>query len=225
MPAAFAMTMIGGATMRHMILPPLLLLAIWAAAAAAWEHVPDRRLPAFAVHIGIGCASRGGSRAEWFRRSSCGFVGRRGSSPSMDSGSTLGPAGVLSSPLSSEQCFRGRVGLWPQVCWWWRAWPLASPRATVTAMTTVQGWIPGLGAVALLAAALASWPGLGLSNIFPDHGWLARDDCDRSTGSHLAVAPGRGRSGVVRRNPGSSFRFGHRRRSNARSFSHLSSGS
>jgi len=39
---------------------------------------------------------------------------------------------------------------------------------------TVVGWIPGLGAVALLAAVLASWPGLGVSNIFPDHGWLAR---------------------------------------------------
>ena len=52
-PAAFAMTMVGGATMRHMVLPPLLLLAIWAAAAAAWDRVPDRRQPAFAVLLGL----------------------------------------------------------------------------------------------------------------------------------------------------------------------------
>ena len=53
MPVAFAMTMVGGATMRHMVLPPLLLLAIWAAAAAAWDRVPDRRLPAFAALLGL----------------------------------------------------------------------------------------------------------------------------------------------------------------------------
>jgi hypothetical protein len=38
---------------------------------------------------------------------------------------------------------------------------------------TIVGWIPGLGAVALLTAALASWPGFGVANIFADHGWLA----------------------------------------------------
>ena len=52
-PAAFAMTMVSGATMRHMVLPPLLLLAIWTAAAAAWDRVPNHRLPAFAALLGL----------------------------------------------------------------------------------------------------------------------------------------------------------------------------
>jgi hypothetical protein len=36
----------------------------------------------------------------------------------------------------------------------------------------VLGWTAGLGAAALLGATLASWPGVALSKVFPDHGWL-----------------------------------------------------
>jgi len=172
-PAAFAMTMVGGATMRHMVLPPLLLLAIWAAAAAAWERVPERRLPAFAVLLGLAARAAVG----------------------------LGLSGFGALPVALSIAVAA-VLPWMAVRRWgrraaelaallgavlpWQSWPLAAGVLVVAGLAlgatggyrdrdhTVVGWIPGLGAVALLAAVLASWPGLGVSNIFPDHGWLAR---------------------------------------------------
>jgi hypothetical protein len=172
-PAAFAMTMIGGATMRHMILPPLLLLAIWAAAAAAWERVPERRLLAFAA--GVGLAARAA-------------VG-------------LGLSGFGALPVALSIAVAAALP-WMAVRRWgrraaeiaaivgavlpWQSWPLAAIVVVLASLAVgfagglrdrdpaVLGWLPGLGAAAIFAAALASWPGLGVSDMFPDHGWVAR---------------------------------------------------
>ncbi len=172
-PAAFAMTMIGGATMRHMVLPPLLLLAIWAAAAAAWERVPERRLPVFAA--GVGLAARAA-------------VG-------------LGLSGFGALPVALSIAVAA-VLPWMAVRRWgrraaeiaaivgavlpWQSWPLAAVVVVLASLAVgfagglrdrdpaVLGWLPGLGAAAMFAAALASWPGLGVSDMFPDHGWVAR---------------------------------------------------
>ncbi len=172
-PAAFAMTMVGGTTMRHMVVPPLLLLAIWAAAATAWDRVPERRLPAFAALLGLAARAAVGLGLSGF--------------------------GSLSVVLSIAVA---AVLPWLAVRRWgrraaelavllgavlpWQSWPLAASVLVVASLALgvtggfrdrnhlVLGWLPGLGAAALFAAALASWPGLGLSNIFPDHGWLAR---------------------------------------------------
>ena len=172
-PAAFAMTMVGGTTMRHMLVPPLLLLAIWAAAATAWDRVPERRLPAFAALLGLAARAAVGLGLSGF--------------------------GSLSVVLSIAVA---AVLPWLAVRRWgrraaelavllgavlpWQSWPLAASVLVVASLALgvtgsfrdrnhlVLGWLPGLGAAALFAAALASWPGLGLSNIFPDHGWLAR---------------------------------------------------
>ena len=171
-PAAFAMTMVGGATMRHMILPPLLLLAIWAAAAMAWDRVPERRLPIFAALLGL--AARAAV--------------------------SLGLSGFGALPVALSIAVAALLP-WLAIRRWgrraaelgallgavlpWQIWPLAAGMLVVASLAlvvtassrdrdhTVVGWLPGLGAVALLAAALSSWPGLGVSNLFPDHGWLA----------------------------------------------------
>lgn len=172
-PAAFVMTMVGGATMRHMILPPLLLLAIWAVAAAAWDRVPERHLPVFAALLGLAARAAVGLGLSGF--------------------------GVLPVALSIAVA---ALLPWLAMRRWgrraaelaallgavlpWQIWPLAAGVLVIANLAlavtsssrdrdrTVEGWLPGLGAVALLAAALSSWPGLGVSNLFPDHGWLAR---------------------------------------------------
>jgi len=171
-PAAFAMTMIGGATMRHMVLPPLLLLAIWAAAAAAWERVPEGRLPVFAALLGLAARAAVG----------------------------LGLSGFGILPVALSIAVAALLP-WLAIRRWgrraaelaalfgvvlpWQIWPVAAGVAILVSLAlgvaagsrdhdhTVVGWLPGMGAVALLAAALSSWPGSGVSNLFPDHGWLA----------------------------------------------------
>ena len=52
-PVAVALTMVGSTTMRWMSVPPLLLLAGWAAAAAAWDRVPEHRHPLLAALLGL----------------------------------------------------------------------------------------------------------------------------------------------------------------------------
>jgi len=48
-PIAAALTMVGSVTMRWMLVPPLLLLAGWAAVATAWDRVPEGRRPLLAA--------------------------------------------------------------------------------------------------------------------------------------------------------------------------------
>jgi len=172
-PVAFAMTMVGGATMRHMVLPPLLLLAIWAAAAAAWERVPERRLPVFAVLLGLAARAAVG-------------LGLSGFS-ALPVALSIAVAALL--PWVAVRCWGRRaaeLSAFLGAVLPWQSWPLAAGVVVLASVAlgvtvgyrdrdqTVLGWLPGLGAVALFAAALASWPGLGVSNLFPDHGWLAR---------------------------------------------------
>ena len=172
-PAAFAMTMVGGATMRQMVLPPLLLLAIWAAANTAWNRVPDRRLPVFAALMGLAARAAVGLGLSGFGALSVVL--------------SIVVAAVL--PWAAFRRWGGRAAelaallgaVFP-----WQSWPLAAGVLVAASLALgvaggfrdrndlVVGWMPGVGAVALLAAALAPWPGLGLSNIFPDQGWLAR---------------------------------------------------
>ncbi len=190
-PAAFAMTMVGSSTMRHMVLPPLLLLAIWAAAATAWGRVPENRLPAFAALLGLAARAAVGLGLSGF-----------GVFPSVSS--------IAVAALLPWMAFRrsGRraaeLAALLGAAFPWQSWPLAAAAMVVACLTLgvigghrnrdrlVLGWIPGLGAAALFAAALSSWPGLGVSNLFPDQGWLARAIVIAA----LAVTP-RLRSGVA----------------------------
>jgi hypothetical protein len=172
-PVAFAMTMVGDATMRHMVLPPLLVLAIWAATAAAWERIPDRRLPIFAVLLGLALRAAVGLGLSGF-----------GALPVV-----LSVAVAAVCPWTAIRRWGRRAAelaaLFGAVLPW-QSWPLAAGVLVVAGLALgatggsrdredmVVGWMPGLGAAALLAATLASWPGFSVSNLFPDHGWLAR---------------------------------------------------
>jgi hypothetical protein len=172
-PAAFAMAMVGDATMRHMVLPPLLVLAIWAAAAVAWERIPNRRLSVFAVLLGLALRAAVG-----FGLSGFGGLGV---------GLSVAVAAVL--PWIAIRRWGRRAAelaaLFGAVLPW-QSWPLGAGVVVVVGLAlglmggfrdrdhTVAGWVPGLGGAALFAASLASWPGFSVSNVFTDHGWLGR---------------------------------------------------
>ncbi|MEJ2581919.1 MAG: hypothetical protein P8127_09870, partial [Acidobacteriota bacterium] len=170
-PVAFAMTMVGGGIMRRMVLPPLLLLAIWAVAAASWDRVPTRRQPLFAILLGLAARAATG----------------------------LGLSGVENLPLLLTIAIAAGLP-WMAARRWgpraaeiaallggvlpWYRWPLAA--VFMTALTLILGvagrnrrsgrfpseWVPGVGSAVLFAAALAPWPGLDMAQVFPNIGWL-----------------------------------------------------
>jgi hypothetical protein len=172
-PAAFAMTMFGDETMRRMVVPPLLLLAIWAVVSVVWDRVPERRRPALAALVGLAVRAAVGLGLSDFGVLHVAFA--------------FGVAAIL--PWMAMHRWGRRAaelgafigGILP-----WQSWPLVAGVLVVVSLALgliggtrdrdhlVQGWMPGLGAVALLAAALAAWPGIAGADLFPSHGWLAR---------------------------------------------------
>jgi hypothetical protein len=171
-PAAFAMTMVGGAGMRRMVLPPLLLLAIWAVTAVAWERLPDRRRPVVAIFLGLGARAAVGLGLSGYGAVSLALA--------------VAVAAVL--PWMAFRRWGRRAAelaalLGAVLPWQCRPLAAAVLVAACLALGIVRGrgdrddlilrWVPGLGAAALFAAALASWPGVKLSNVFPSHDWLA----------------------------------------------------
>jgi hypothetical protein len=171
-PAAFAMTLVSDALMRRMVLPPLLLLAIWTAAAAAWDRVPERWWPRLAGVLGLAARAAIGLGLSGF-----GFL------PVI---SALAVAMALPwmavkrwGPRAAELAMLiGAVVPWQNR-------PLTAVVVVVACGVfgiaggpggrdrLVRGWVPGVGGAALFAAALASWPGLLMSQLFPDHIALA----------------------------------------------------
>jgi hypothetical protein len=173
LPTAFAMTMVSSVTMRQMIVPPLLLVAIWAVATASWGRIPERRLPVLAVLLGLAARAAVGLGLTGF-----------GVFPT-----ALAVAVAAVLPWMAIRRLGRRAAELAAllgVVLPWQNWPLASGVLVAAGLALgvvggfrnrdqqMAGWIPGMGAAALIAAALAAWPGLGLSDIFPGHGWLAR---------------------------------------------------
>lgn len=170
-PAAFALTMVGGG-MRRMVLPPLLLLAIWAVAATSWNRVPERRQPALAILLGLAARVAVGLGLSGFGVLSI----------------TLAVAVAAILPWMAYRRWGRRAaelgallgGVLP-----WQSRPFAAAVLVVACLAlgfarrhgdrddVVLRWMPGVGAAALFAAALASWPGVTRSIVFPDHGWPA----------------------------------------------------
>jgi hypothetical protein len=171
-PAAFAMTMLASAAMWRMALPPLLLIAIWAVAAAAWDRVPEGRRPALAILLGLAARAAVGLGLSGFGTLSV----------------ILAVAVAAILPWIALRRWGRRaaeLGALIGAVVPWQRWPLAAAVLVVVCVAlgiargrgdrddVVLRWIPGVGAAALFAAALASWPGMALPNVFPEHGWLA----------------------------------------------------
>ena len=172
-PAAFALTMVGGTAMRWMLVPPLLLLAAWTAVAVAWERTPIHRRPLLAAFLGLSARAAVG----------LGLIGFS----AFATGVTLVVAAVAPWAAARRSGRRAAelAALGAAVIPWQR-WPLITLAvlAACAAWGVLGGrrshdvvvlrWLPGVGAAALLAASLAPWAGFPVSEIFPAHGWLAR---------------------------------------------------
>jgi hypothetical protein len=171
-PVAYVLTMIGGATMRRMVLPPLLLLVIWAVASAGWARVPPPRRPALAAVLGLAARAAVGLGLSGF-----------GLLPVL---SACGVAMTLPWMAARRWGHRAaELAMLVGAVLPWQRWPLISAVLVAACFVVgiagprgkrdrpVLGCLPGLGAALLFAAAVATWPGLGVSNIFPRSGWLA----------------------------------------------------
>lgn len=172
-PAAFALTMVGGAAMRRMLVPPLLLLAAWAAVVAAWDRTPASRRPLLAACFGLSARAAVG----------LGLVGF--GVPEILFAIVLSAA----APWAAARCWGRRAAelaaLLAAVVPW-QCWPVAAVGAVVVAILwgargklrnlddRLQGWLPGVGAAALAASSLAPWPGAPLAQILPLDGWPVR---------------------------------------------------
>ena len=171
-PVAIALTMVGSVSMRWMLVPPLLLLAGWAAAATAWDRVPERRRPLLAAllglsaraAVGVGLAGFGGIRiaaalvvaavAPW-------AAARRG-------GRRLAEiVALVAAVVPWQRSLTAAVAV-SALC---IVWGVAGRRHNADDL--VLRWIPGVGGAALLAAAFAPWFGLSVGEIFPAQGWPA----------------------------------------------------
>jgi hypothetical protein len=172
LPAAFALTMIGGAIMRRMLLPLLLLLAIWAVAAASWDRVPVGRRPLLASLLGLAARAALG----------LGLVGFGVLEVSL--------ALVVSATLPWMAMRRwGRHAAENAMLFGaalpWQGRPLIAAIVVVFCLAAgvsgkgrnrdelFQKWMPGLGAIALLASAFAVWPGLGVRELIQGNIWIA----------------------------------------------------
>ncbi|MDX2435637.1 MAG: hypothetical protein QNL88_01190 [Acidobacteriota bacterium] len=172
-PVAFALTMVGGLAMRRMLMPPLLLLAAWAAVAVAWDRTPVRRRPLLALCFGLSARAAVG----------LGLVG-------------FGLPNIVVALLVSAALPWAVARRWGQRPAELAAlvvavipvqrWPVAAAAVVVLAFLwgargqhrdldrRVLGWLPGVGAAVLLAASLAPWPGLAPAQVFPIGEWMAR---------------------------------------------------
>jgi hypothetical protein len=173
LPVAFSLTMIGGAAMRRMLAPTLLILAAWTVVAAAWARVPRARRPLLAgffglstrAAVGLGLTGFGGPAvAITLALAAVGpwAVARRHGRRAAEL-TALGLAAVpwQRSPLIALGVLTSLV-----------VWGLIGNLRPSNDL--VLRWLPGVAAAALLGAALAPWAGLPADGLFPTSGWPLR---------------------------------------------------
>ncbi len=172
-PAAFALTMVGGTAMRRMLVPLLVVLAAWAAASAAWDRTPPSRRPLLAVCFGLAVRAAVG----------LGLVGF--GLPEIAFAVLLSAAAPWAAARRWGQRAAELAALLAAVVPWQR-WPVAAAAMVVAAFlwgargrhrnldARLLGWLPGVGAAAVVAASLAPWPGGPLAEILPFGEWPVR---------------------------------------------------
>jgi len=171
-PAAFALTMVGGAAMRWMLVPPLLVLAAWAAVTTAWDRAPEGRRPLLAALLGLSVRAAVGLGLTGFGVFATGVA------------IALAAVAPWAAARRSGRRAAELAALAAAVIPWQR-WPLTALVVLGGCLAwgvlgryrtrdeAVLGWLPGVGAAALFAASLSSWPGCPIGEIFPAHGWPA----------------------------------------------------
>ncbi len=172
-PAAFALTMVGGAAMRRMLVPSVLVLAAWASASAAWDRTPAARRPLLAACFGLSARAAVGLGLVGFGLPETVFAIFLSAAVPWAAARRWGQrAAELSALLAAAIP--------------WQRWPVAAVAVVVVAILwgvrgkrrdlddRLLGWLPGIGAAALIGASLAPWPGCPAAQILPLDGWPMR---------------------------------------------------
>lgn len=173
LPLAYALTMLGDPTLRRFALPPLLVLAAWGAVAAALARAPAQLAPLLAASLAVAGRAAGG----------LGLAGY----PWLVVLAALVASGAV--PAAVARRWGPHSGLATALLVPWlpyaeRPWLLAGAAGAVAAALLLPKlgepleplaarWVPPAAAVALVAAALETWGGLPLAQLFPAAGWLA----------------------------------------------------
>jgi hypothetical protein len=169
---AWALVMLAGDVQRRMLLPPLLAAVAWAALAAAWPRLPERRRTAVLVLLALAFRAATGMGLEgwpWWRLAVAFAVcGAAAWAAARLGGRDLGIAAALLAaavPFQALPVAGGAVLVVSLL-----AGPFGDPFAR---RTWGMGWLPGLAGLALLAVSLAPWGGLALDRVFPAAGGWA----------------------------------------------------
>ena len=179
---ALALVLIADPTMRRMALPPLLVVAAWAAATAALERVAERHRPTVVAALALAARAAGGLAlaghgpiavllaltappvAVW------GIARAFGPAPAL--AALLGVLPLERSPLAAAALVVAGLVV------------ARLERSSKAVDRTVAAGAPALAAVVLVLASLAPWGGLAPARALPAAGWPA------VAGAALAAAAG-----------------------------------
>jgi hypothetical protein len=172
LPAAFALVMVDDPTMRRMMLPPLLLLPAAGATAAAFPRVSGRARPLLLVALALAA------------RCACGLglVGFQWWHVILVLAAVAALTWVtthLAGGFAGTACalLAGTLPLETAPLWVLPALLAVAAAGLVLASPArgepprLGGWLPGAAALALVAASLAPWGGIGPDRAFPRAGW------------------------------------------------------
>lgn len=173
LPVAYALTMMGDSSLRHVALPPLLVLAAWGATAVALNRTSGRWAPLLTTSLGVAVRAAGG-------------LGLTGYSPLLVTAVLLS-SGLVPGALARRWGSQTGVATALLVPWlpfpqqpWLLGVALGAivaahwvPRKGEALEPLAARWVPTAAAAALVAAALAPWGGLPLERLLPGAGGLA----------------------------------------------------
>ncbi len=172
LPAAFVLVMVGDPTMRRMLLPPLLLLPAGGAAAAAFPRVSSHAKPlllaalALAARFACGLGLVG---FQWWH-----VIVVLAAVAALTWGTTRlagGSAGTTCALLAGTLPLE-TAPLWvPPALLAVAAAALALSNPARGDGLRLGGWLPGVAALALVAASLAPWGGIGPDQALSGAGW------------------------------------------------------
>jgi hypothetical protein len=166
---AWALVLLANPIQRLMLLPPLLVVAGWAALAAAWPRIPERRRGWAVVLLALSARAATGMGLEghpWWKivlvASACAAVAW---AAARVGGRDLGISVAFlaaASPLQTSVTATGVVLVGALI-----AGAFGDP---LIRRTGGLGWAPGLIGAALFGTTIAAWGGLGIDLVFPEIG-------------------------------------------------------
>jgi hypothetical protein len=172
LPAAFALVMVDDPTMRRMMLPPLLLLPAAGAAGAAFPRVTRRARPLLLVALALAARCACGLGLVGFQWWHVILVVAAVAALTWVTTQLAGGFAGTACALLAGTLPLETAPLWvPPALLAVAAAGLALASPARGEPLRLGGWLPGVAALALVAASLAPWGGIGPERAFPRAGW------------------------------------------------------